>query len=160
MWHYEIWIHSPLTSVGVFHSTWPSQTTWHMHAPTFNKWHKKKKKTLHILTHDAMWGRALTSLEVCINVIIRDTRERNETIRNEIWTTDIHSLGFQGIREWVIVWKLILRRLGCNWLNLVCDVNDARYESGMIGVLSLLSLGGGGRREESGKKRCQPKYIL
>jgi hypothetical protein len=29
---------------------------WHMHAPTFNKWQKKKKKkvALHILAHDAM----------------------------------------------------------------------------------------------------------
>ena len=62
---------------------------WHMHAPTFNKWHKKKKKknkkvTLHILTHGAMRGCGLTSLVVCINDKIRDIRERNVTIRSEI----------------------------------------------------------------------------
>ena len=63
---------------------------WHMHAPTFNKWHKKKKKnknkkvTLHMLTHGAMRGCGLTSLVVCINDKIRDIRERNVTIRSEI----------------------------------------------------------------------------
>jgi hypothetical protein len=44
------------------HFTWPSQETWHMHAPIFNKWHKmmkkkkkkkKKKKTFYMLTHGA-----------------------------------------------------------------------------------------------------------
>jgi hypothetical protein len=61
---------------------------WHMHAPTFNKWHKKrnkknknKKATLHILKHGAMRGCGLTSLVVCINDKIRDTRERNVTIK-------------------------------------------------------------------------------
>jgi hypothetical protein len=62
---------------------------WHMHAPTFNKWHKKKKNedkkvTLHILTHGAMRGYGLTSLVVCINDKFRDIRERNVTIRSEI----------------------------------------------------------------------------
>ena len=61
---------------------------WHMHAPTFNKWHKKKEKNkkvaLHILTHGAMRGCGLTSLVVCINDKIRDIRERNVTIRSEI----------------------------------------------------------------------------
>jgi hypothetical protein len=61
-----------------------------MHAPTFNKWHKKKKKkkkkkkTLHILTHGAMQGCGLTSLVVCINDKICDIRERKVTIRSEI----------------------------------------------------------------------------
>ena len=63
---------------------------WHMHAPTFNKGHKKKEKnknkkvTLHILTHGAMRGCGLTSLVACINDKIRDTRKRNVTIRSEI----------------------------------------------------------------------------
>jgi hypothetical protein len=71
--------------VHVVHSTWPSWAMWHMHAPTFNKWHKKKKKvTLHILTHGTMRGCGLTSLVVCIVDKIRDIRERNVTIRNEI----------------------------------------------------------------------------
>ena len=34
-------------------------------------------------------------------------------IRNEIWTKDIHSLGFWDIREWVTLRRLILRSLGC-----------------------------------------------
>ena len=60
---------------------------WHMHAPTFNKWHKKKKNkkvTLHTLTHGAMRGFGLTSFKVCINDKIHDIRERNVTIRSKI----------------------------------------------------------------------------
>ena len=62
----------PLTSVGVVHSIWPSRAMWHVHAPTFNKWHKKRKKkkkkvTIHILTHGAMRWCGLTSLVVCTN---------------------------------------------------------------------------------------------
>ena len=64
---YEIWIHPPLTSVGVVHSTWPSLAKWHMHASTFNNWHQKKRKTLHGLTHGAMQGCGLISLVVCIS---------------------------------------------------------------------------------------------
>ncbi len=123
MWQYEIRIHFPLTSVGVVHSTWPSRAMWHMHAPTFNKWHKnkiknknknknKKNVTLHILTHSTMWGCGLTSLVACMNDRIRDIRERNVTIKSEIWTTNIHSLGFHDSREWVILWRLILQNLG------------------------------------------------
>ena len=78
---------------GEVHFTWPSRAMWHMHAPTFNEWDKKKMKkkksknkkvTLHILTHGAMRGCGLTSLVVCINDKIRDIRERNVTIRSEI----------------------------------------------------------------------------
>ena len=105
-------MHSSLTSVGVVHSTWPSGTMLHMHAPTFNKW-QKKKKIVHILTHCAMRGCGLTSLVACIYDNIRDIRERNVTIRNEIWTTNIRSLMFQDTREWVILWRLILQSLGC-----------------------------------------------
>ena len=118
MWHYGIWVHSPLTSVGVVHSTWPSWVMWHMHAPTFNKWVKKKKKknedkkvTLHINTRGAMRGCGLTSLVFCINDKIRDVGERNLTIRSDIWTTNICSLGFRDIREWLISWTLILQSL-------------------------------------------------
>ena len=35
----------------------------------------------------------------CINDEIRDIRERNVTIRSEILTMNIHSLGLQDIRE-------------------------------------------------------------
>ena len=110
-----------LSPVGVVHSTWPSWAMWHVHAPRFNKWHKKKTKkkkknkkvTLHILTHGALWWCGLTSLMVCINDRICDIRERNMTIRSEIWTTNISSLGFRYIREWVRLWRLILLTLGC-----------------------------------------------
>ena len=124
-WHYRIsvacdiygiWIHSPLTSAGVVHSTWHSRAMWHMHAPAFNKWHtkkKKKKKTLHKLTHGTMWGCGLTSLVVCIYDKICDIRETNVTTRSEIWITNINSLGFHDIREWVVLWRLILQSLGC-----------------------------------------------
>ena len=121
MWHYGIWIHSPLTSddvVTVVHSTWPSRLMWHMHAPTFDKWqkwkkNKNKKVTLHILTHGAMRGCGLTSLVVFINDKICDIRERNVTIRFDFWTTNIRSLGFWDIREWLILWRLKLQCLGC-----------------------------------------------
>ena len=58
-----------------------------MHAPTFNKWHKKKKKkkvTLHIMTHVAMRACGLTSLLACINDKICDMRGKNVTIKSEI----------------------------------------------------------------------------
>ena len=123
MWHYQIWIHSPLTFVGVVHSNWPSGTMCHMHTPTLNKWHKKKKKsknkkvTVHILTHGAMRGVWLTSSVDCMDNINHDIRERNVTTRSEIWTTNICSLGFQDIREWVILWGLILRSWGVlSWM--------------------------------------------
>ena len=103
MWHYGTWIHSPLTSVGVVHFTSPSRAIWHTHSPTFNKWHKKKKVTLHILTHGAMRGCGLTSLVAWINDNIRDIRERNVTIRSAIWKTNIRSQGFLDTREWVIL---------------------------------------------------------
>jgi hypothetical protein len=62
---------------------------WQMHAPTFNKWHKKKKKenekvTLHMPTHGAMQGCGSTSWVVCIIEKNCDIRERNVTIRSEI----------------------------------------------------------------------------
>jgi hypothetical protein len=91
---------------------------WRTHAPTFNKWHKKKKHTnkkvtLHMLTHGAMRGCGLTSLVVCVNDKFCNIRERNVTIRSEIWTINIFSLGFQDIRECVTLWGLILQSLGC-----------------------------------------------
>ena len=93
---------------------WPSQAICHTHAPTFNKRiEKKKKKTLHILTHDAMWGCGLTSLVVCIDDKLCDIRERNMTIRSENWTTNIFSLRFQDIGEWVILWRFILWSSEC-----------------------------------------------
>jgi hypothetical protein len=51
----------------------------------FNKWQKKKKKkTLHILTHGAMRGCGLTFVVVCSIGKTLDVRERNVTIRSEI----------------------------------------------------------------------------
>ena len=66
-----------------------------------------------MLTHGAMRGCGLTSLMVCINDTLRDIRERNVTIRSEIWTTNICPLGFQDIRECMTLWGLILQSLGC-----------------------------------------------
>ena len=113
MWHYGIWIHSPLTSVGVIHSTWLSRAMWHMLAPTFNKWHKKKRGIKIRRWHSPyrhmvqckvvgwlLWWFALVTKNCGI-------RERNMTIRSEIWTTNILSLGFRVIREWVLIWMLI-----------------------------------------------------
>ena len=93
---------------------------WHMHASTFDKWHKKnktknksKKVTLHILIDGAMRGCGLTSLVFRINDKICDLRERDVTIRSELWTTNIRSPWFWVIREWVTLWGLILQSLGC-----------------------------------------------
>ena len=62
--------------------------------------------------YGAMRGCGLTSLLVCINEKNCDIRERNVTIRSEIWTMNICSLGFWDIREWVTLWRLILHSLG------------------------------------------------
>ena len=89
----------------------------HQHSTSGIRKKKKnwnKKVTLHILTHGAMRGCGLTSLVVCIHDKNHDIRERNVTIRNEIWTTNIRSLRFQDIRECVTLWRLILQSLGCN----------------------------------------------
>ena len=111
-----IWIGCPVTTL-----EWSTPLGLHgrcggrMHQLS-NKWHKKKKKvTLHMLTHGAMRGCGLTSLTVCINDKFHDIRERNVTIRSEIWTMNIHSLGFWDIRECMTFQGLILRSLGYMW---------------------------------------------
>ena len=68
-----------------------------------------------IYWHMTMQGCGLTSLVICINDRICDIRERNVTIKSEIWSRNICSLGVGDIREWVILWKVILRSLGCIW---------------------------------------------
>ena len=110
---------------------------WWMHAPTFNKWQKKKKKTLHMLTHGAMWGRVLTSLVACINDNFCDIRERNVTRRSEIWTTKIRTLGFRNIRECVTLWGLILRILGCNLCEFLRHYNQVFIELPIL-ILTFL----------------------
>ena len=135
MWHFGNWIHFSLTFVGMVHSTWPSRVKWHMHAPTFNKWQKKKKNekvTLHILTHGAMQGCALTSLVVWISDKICDIRERNLTIKSEIWTTNIRSLGFRDVREWVILqsFKCSYRVFSKIHCNLWCIAHTHRWAYG------------------------------
>jgi hypothetical protein len=74
---------------------------------------EEEEENNHILTHDAMWRCRLTSLVVCIDDNICDIRERNVTIRSQVWTTSIHSLGFRDSREQVTLWRFILRSLGC-----------------------------------------------
>ena len=87
----------------------------------------------------------LTSLVDCINNIIRDIRERNVTIKSEIWTTSIPSLGFRDIREWVIVWKLILQSLGCMriliYISKRCKafgIKCSRHLTSLVGEVEVL----------------------
>ena len=61
----------------------PKQCDKFMHQQ-FNKWHKKKKMTLHVLTHGTMRGFGLNSMMVCINGKTCELRERNVTIRSNI----------------------------------------------------------------------------
>ena len=146
MWHYGITqrrCEDNLNSFSchlrcVVHPTWPSQAMWRMHAPTFNKWHKKeKKKTLHMLTHGVMRRCGLTSLVVCNDDWIRDKHERLVTIRSEIWTLNIRSLGFQDIRECVTLQELILWSLECiydehSWGNILLNMSHQypiKYDS-------------------------------
>ena len=42
-----------------------------------------------------------------------DIRERNVTMRKEIQTKKIRSLGFWDIKEWMVLWKMILWNLRC-----------------------------------------------
>ena len=102
---------------GPLHLAFPSNVAYA--CTPFNKWHikkkiKNKKVTLHILTHGTMWRCEFTSLMIYINDKLRDIRERSVTIRSENWPTNIRSLGFQNIREWGTLWRLILRSLGCS----------------------------------------------
>ena len=72
------------------HSSWPSRAMWGTHAPTFNKWHKKKENnkneegdTPHV-THGAKREYGLTSMMVCTNDKFDDIRETIVTIGSEI----------------------------------------------------------------------------
>ena len=65
--------------------------------------------------HGTMRGCGLTSCVVCINDKFCDIRERNVTIRSEIWTMNILFLGFREIREYVTLLGLILQSLGCRY---------------------------------------------
>ena len=59
-----------------------------------------------MLPQGAMRGCGLTSWVVCIDDKFCDIRERNVTIKREIGTTNIRSLGFRDIRECVTLWSL------------------------------------------------------
>jgi hypothetical protein len=52
-----------------------------------------------MLTHGTILECGLTSSVVCINDNYHDIRERNVTIKSEIWTTHIHSLGLWDFRK-------------------------------------------------------------
>jgi hypothetical protein len=45
----------------------------------------------------------LKSLVICFDIIFFDIWEKNMAVRSEIMTENIHSLGFQGIREVVTI---------------------------------------------------------
>ena len=95
----------------------PGQCGGCMHQRSTSGIRKKNKKnkqvTLNMLTHGAMRGCGLTSLMVCTNDNFRDIRERNVTIKSEIWTRNIDSLEFWDIKKWVTLWRLISHNLGC-----------------------------------------------
>ena len=74
---------------------------------------RKRRWHSYMLTHDTMRGCGWTSWVVCINDKFSDIRERNVTIRSEIWATNIRSLGCHDIWECVTLRGLILRGLGC-----------------------------------------------
>jgi hypothetical protein len=60
-----------------------------------------------------MRGCGLTSLVACIDYKFCDIREKDVTIRSEIWTMNIRSLVFGYIRECVTLRRLILQSLKC-----------------------------------------------
>ena len=134
MWHYGITMcNISMVWCGVVWSTWPSRAMWHMHAPTFNKWQKKKKKTLHILTHGAMRGCALAS-----NDKIHDIRKGNVTIRSENWTTNIRSLGFWNVGEQVIIPHIILLKQSV--IPLRSSTSTTYFSNSMGSSVSVLSV--------------------
>jgi hypothetical protein len=121
-----MWICSPINPPSVVHSTWPSWAMWRTHAPTCNKWHKKKNKnkkvTLRMLTHGTMRGCGLISWAICNNDIFHDIRERNMTTRSEIWSANIRFLGFMEIRRRMTLWGLISRSVGC-----IIKIQDLKF---------------------------------
>ena len=109
-------IRSPVTYTSVVHSTWPftRQCGGSMHQHSTSGRRRSRIRSRHSTCwYDEMWGCKLTSWVVCINDKFRDIRERNVIIRRDIWTTNIPSLGFWDIREYVTLWRLILHNLGC-----------------------------------------------
>ena len=112
---YGIWVHTPLISVGVvqLHLPFPDDVAYAYTNIQQVEEEEEEEDTSHILAHGIMPGCGLPSLVVTINDKIHDIRDRNVTIGSEIWTTNIRSLGLQDMREWVILWGLILQSLGC-----------------------------------------------
>ena len=74
---------------------------------------RRKRRRRHSTYWHRVWSRVWVDIFGGLHYWqIRDTREENVTIRSEIWSTNIRSLGFQDIREWVILWRLMLPSLG------------------------------------------------
>jgi hypothetical protein len=67
--------------------------------------------------HSTYWHmaqcRGVTSWVVCIADKNSWYKGKNVTIKSEIWTTNNRSLRFRDIREWVTLWRLILRSSRC-----------------------------------------------
>ena len=102
-----------LLSVGVVHSTWLPWAMWHMQAPTFTSGRRRRgrirrwRSTYWHMAQCEGVGWLLSWFALMTKTC--DIGERNVTIRSEFWTTNIRSLWFQDTREWVILWRFILR---------------------------------------------------
>ena len=103
----------PVTYTSVVHSTRPSQNPgWssrHMHQHS-----RRRRRRRHSTCWYMMWCEGVGWLHGWFALMkFCEIRERNVTIRSEIWTMTTCSLGFWNIREYVTLWRLILRSLGC-----------------------------------------------
>ena len=90
----------------------------HQHSTCGIKRRRRKKKceTPHINTwrNARLWVDFFDGLQYDKSY---DIRKRNMITKSEIWTTNIRTLGFHDIREWVILRELILWSLGCTYLH-------------------------------------------
>ena len=97
----------------------PRRCDGHMHQHSTSDIRKRKRKRR---CYSTCWHMALCEgvgwhLQwFALMTKFCDIREKNVTIRSEIWTTNIHSLEFRDSRECVTLWRFISRSLGCRSL--------------------------------------------
>ena len=86
----------------------------------------------------------LNSLVVYFNVQTRDVREGNVIAKSEIWTKNIHSLGFQDIGEGVTLMRLILQSLECIclliWFNIKHSIFRTKMPRAIIAMVRTLHI--------------------